>query len=63
MELEITCQKCEFINTEKNIDYSNCCNEEGEDYYQFDLYCGKCNVELYEGGNWGEFDLEEAIDD
>jgi hypothetical protein len=35
------------------IDFSNKCNEEGEDYYEFNFKCFKCGLEL-EGSGWGD---------
>jgi hypothetical protein len=63
MFFQVICKTCDHINTKENIDYAGCTNEEGEEYYEYDLYCGGCNTLLFEGSNWGDFDLEEAIED
>lgn len=35
------------------IDFFNKCNEEGEDYYEFNFKCFKCGLEV-EGYGWGD---------
>lgn len=62
MLLQVKCNNCKYINTEKDIDHADCSNEEGEEYYEYDLFCGSCGKLIVDGSNWGEFDLGEVIE-
>jgi hypothetical protein len=45
--------KCGEIIPDANIDYSNRCNEEGEDYFEASAHCDKCKAD-YDTSGWGE---------
>lgn len=61
MSFSIKCDKCNHEITEKDIDYSNCVNDEGEDYHEFDLTCGNCFNEIFKGSGWGETSFDEVV--
>ena len=48
--------KCGSINI--FLDISNKCNEEGEDYYDWAMFCIDCRLDI-ESYCWGEYDYEE----
>ncbi|MBC8490893.1 MAG: hypothetical protein H8D45_33170 [Bacteroidetes bacterium] len=57
----VTCC-CGLVIPDSEIEYSNRCNEEGEEYYEGTADC-KCGKE-YEWSEWGECEsLTEAKED
>lgn len=59
--------KCGKEISPDEIDYSNGCNEEGEDYYTFEFRCSGCGLEIEGfgygdvGGSSGTTSIEELI--
>ncbi len=41
------------------IDFDNRCNEEGEDYHEFNFKCFRCGLEV-EGSGWGDVGNESS---
>lgn len=65
MSFAIKCNKCQGEVTEKDIEHtgSTICDPScGCEGYEYALICD-CGHELYEGSNWGEFDLEVVIEE
>lgn len=59
--MQTTC-KCGEIIPDENLTYYNKCNEEGEEYCEFDASCNICKRE-YTTSQWGECDnMEDAKD-
>lgn len=55
------CSKCNNKYTEEQISIYGGCNEEGEDFYEWEFSCEACKNEE-EGSAWGEFEgMEEFI--
>ncbi len=53
---------CGEIIPPDNVDTTNGCNEEGEEYYEGEAYC-KCGKE-YEWNEWGECDsISQSLED
>ena len=65
MKLHIECEACQTTLNESAIEYNTfiCDPECGCEGYEFSLDCHKCGNEIYTGSSYGEFDLEEAIDE
>ena len=60
--MEIKCPKCGHVNTEEQIDHWPSGNEEGEDFYEFDLDCAGCDDVLFHGSDWGDYNQEDAVE-
>ena len=57
----VTC-RCGAVIPNDEIDYSNRCNEEGEEYAEVTAQCNVCKA-YYETSQWGEWDNKnEAIE-
>lgn len=57
----VTCI-CGEVIPNSNMEYSNRCNEEGEEYGEVSIKCSFCKTE-YETSQWGEFEnKEEAME-
>lgn len=57
----VTC-RCGAVIPNDEIDYSNGCNEKGEEYGELSAQCNVCKAD-YETSQWGEWDdKNEAIE-
>lgn len=58
---EFKCAECGEVIPPDNIDYSNKCNDEGEDYHEVTAWCPNCKKD-HEANGWGECaDTDDAI--
>lgn len=51
---------CGGVLTEKDVVFSNGCNEKGEDYHEGTIICDKCGKH-HEFSDWGECKSDEEF--
>jgi hypothetical protein len=58
MNTELIC-KCQNVIEDDHVDYSNRCNEEGEDWVQLEYFCRHClREDAFSEWGWCETKLE-----
>jgi hypothetical protein len=50
--------KCKCGSSHVELDVNNRCTEEGEDWFEWSLFCYDCKA-YTESSGWGEYDIEE----